>query len=38
MPVEAHDYDGGLHAVSVHGDFQEDAFTRSIDFFRCYVT
>jgi dienelactone hydrolase len=35
--VVAHYYEGGLHAVSVHGDFQEDAFTRSIDFFRRYL-
>jgi len=29
--VEAHYYEGGLHAVSLHGDFQEDAFKRAID-------
>jgi dienelactone hydrolase len=35
--VEAHYYEGGLHAVSVHGDFQEDAFKRTIDFYRRYL-
>ncbi len=35
--VEAHYYDGGLHAVTVVGDFQEDAFKRIIDFYRRYL-
>ena len=35
--VEAHYYDGGLHGVSVHGAFQEDAFRRVIDFYRRYL-
>jgi len=35
--VEAHYYEGGLHAVSLRGDFQEDAFKRSIDFYRRYL-
>jgi dienelactone hydrolase len=35
--VESHYYEGGLHAVSVHGDFQDDAFKRSIDFYRRYL-
>jgi len=35
--VESHYYEGGLHGVSVHGDFQDDAFKRSIDFYRRYL-
>jgi dienelactone hydrolase len=35
--VESHYYEGGLHAVSVHGDFQDDAVKRSIDFYRRYL-
>ena len=35
--VESQYYEGGLHAVSLRGDFQEDAFKRSIDFFRRYL-
>jgi dienelactone hydrolase len=35
--VEAHYYEGGLHAVSVHGDFQEDAFKRTIAFYLRYL-
>lgn len=35
--VEAHYYEGGLHAVAVVGDFQEDAIKRSVDFYRRYL-
>jgi dienelactone hydrolase len=35
--VEAHYYEGGMHAVTVVGDFQEDAFKRIIDFYRRYL-
>lgn len=35
--VEAHFYEGGLHAVTVVGDFQSDAFKRIIDFYGRYL-
>ena len=35
--VEAQYYEGGMHAVSVRGDFQVDAFKRAIDFYRRYL-
>ena len=35
--VEAHYYEGGMHALSVHGEFQEDAFKRTIDFYQRYL-
>ena len=35
--VESHYYEGGMHALSVHGDFQEDAFKRTIDFYQRYL-
>ena len=35
--VEAHYYEGGPHAVSVSGDFQEDAFKRAIDFYQRFL-
>ena len=35
--VESHYYEGGGHAVTVVGDFQLDAFSRIIDFYRRYL-
>jgi dienelactone hydrolase len=35
--VESHYYEGGMHAVTVVGEFQEDAFKRVIDFYQRYL-
>ncbi len=35
--VEAHFYEGGRHAVTYFGDFQEDAIKRTIEFFHRYL-
>jgi len=35
--VESHFYEGGMHAVTVVGEFQEDAFKRIIDFYGRYL-
>jgi dienelactone hydrolase len=35
--VESHYYEGGMHAVTVVGEFQEDAFKRVIDFYLRYL-